>query len=103
MPYAKGGRGHNSPYGETTHVRVPVAIKPKVQQIIDEYRSSVIDNTFVELEKHSKISIGTAIANYSEAIEIAKKIVKQKKSASDSLAMLLTALYGGKVTKEDLK
>ena len=37
-----GGRGNKAPY-ESTHVRVPLPIKPKVQALIDEFRESQIE------------------------------------------------------------
>lgn len=37
-----GGRGNKAPY-ESTHVRVPVPIKAKVQALIDEFRDSQIE------------------------------------------------------------
>lgn len=37
-----GGRGIKAPY-ESTHVRVPVPIKAKVQALIDEFRESQIE------------------------------------------------------------
>lgn len=37
-----GGRGNKAPY-ESTHVRVPVPIKAKVQALIDEFRDSQVE------------------------------------------------------------
>lgn len=39
----KGGRGKTAPYAQT-HIRVPLPIKDRVQQIIDEYRVYAIEN-----------------------------------------------------------
>ena len=42
-----GGRGRKAPY-ETTHVRIPVDLKPKVELLVEEFR----DNGCV-IEKHT--------------------------------------------------
>jgi hypothetical protein len=34
-----GGRGKKAPY-ETTHVRVPVDLKPQIEKLIEEYREN---------------------------------------------------------------
>ncbi len=75
----KGGRGVKAPY-ETTHVRIPVAIKEEVEALSRAFKEghSVESKEFTSLE---------------EAIEICQKIIKQKKSARVSLENLLTALY----------
>lgn len=90
-----GGRGHTAPY-ETTHVRVPVPIKDKVEKLIEDYRKSVIDGKEVE------VSPKLLFDDFQEPLEIARKIVRRKLSARHSLARLLSELYGVKVTPEDL-
>jgi hypothetical protein len=89
-----GGRGHVAPY-ETTHVRVPVPIKDKVERLIEEYRKSVLDGEQFETPK-------LLFEDFQEPLEIARKIVKQKVSARHSLARLLSELYGVKIKPEDL-
>lgn len=84
MAVNKGGRGVKAPY-ETTHVRVPLPIKDKVQQIIDDY-------------KNGTDSRGNDIIEYEQALELAKEILKHKKSARVSLKNLLTGIYGKDVT-----
>jgi hypothetical protein len=79
-----GGRGHKAPY-ETTHMRVPVPVKEKVEQIIEEFRSgSVADSSklFVSVE---------------DAVTTAQQILKQKKSARESMKKLLMSIYGVEV------
>jgi hypothetical protein len=79
MSANKGGRGLKAPY-ETTHVRVPLPIKEKVQQIIDDYKNDIVD-------------AGNDILEYEDAVELAKKILKSKKGAAISLSKLLTGIY----------
>jgi hypothetical protein len=79
-----GGRGHKAPY-ETTHMRVPVPVKEKVEQIIEEFRSgSVADSSrlFTSVE---------------DAVNAAQQILKQKKSARESMKKLLMSIYGVEV------
>jgi hypothetical protein len=75
----KGGRGKKSPY-ETTHVRLPVPLKPLIEQIIEEFyeKGKVSDSGLMPL---------------SESIEIARQVLNQKKSARISIEKLLTAIY----------
>jgi len=40
MDKPKGGRGKKAPY-ETTCIRVPVSLKPKIQKMIEDYRLSL--------------------------------------------------------------
>jgi hypothetical protein len=84
MSACKGGRGLKAPY-ETTHVRVPVPIKEKVQKIIDDYKNDIADAE-------------GAILEYEEAVELANKILKSKKGASISLSKLLTGIYRKETT-----
>lgn len=92
----KGGRGHEAPY-ETTHVRVPVPIKAKVDRLIDDYRKTILTGNQPETEKHD-IGYAVSLTTLGEAKAIAQQILKQKKGAKLSLEKLLTALYEGEVT-----
>jgi hypothetical protein len=85
MSYTKGGRGLKAPY-ETTHIRVPVPIKDKIQGMIDAYKESLDPN--VGSDSTDKL------LTRNEAIELANTILGQKKSARVSLSKLLTAIYG---------
>lgn len=94
----KGGRGHTAPY-QTTHLRVPTAIKEQLQLVIDEYREQVISGQIDPSE-------GAALNNFlwdkkipskDKAIEMAKDILKGKKSARQSISKLLTGLYGEEI------
>jgi len=72
-----GGRGHKAPY-LTTHVRVPEPVKPEVERLISDYKAG---NLGVYVSRHDLTSI-------------CKDIMRQKKSARQSLNNLLTALLG---------
>jgi rubrerythrin len=97
-----GGRGKKAPY-ETQLVRVPVPVVQKVEQIVDEYRNLVINGEQSEFEKYPNLAACVTPVSYSEALQRAKEIVKTKRSAAESLAKLLQVLYGGTVSKEDLR
>ena len=95
MNKPKGGRGKVAPY-ESTHVRVPVPIKPKVDKLVDEYRDLILNGNQPERDKFNCPDAMT-LTTVGEAKELAKDILKQKKSAKVSLEKLLTALYEGEV------
>jgi hypothetical protein len=97
-----GGRGKKAPY-ETQVVRVPVPIAPQVEQFIESYRLSVINSEDNDNEQTSEIPSEVTTVKAMEALQRAREIVKQKRSAAESLAKLLQVLYGGTVRKEDLK
>ena len=51
-----GGRGKKAPY-ETTHVRIPVDLKPQIELLIEEFRNNgnvVMEKSGVSLEKDTK-------------------------------------------------
>ena len=73
-----------APY-ETTHVRVPVPIKPEVQKLIDQFHSG------------GEIHTENQLTTLETAIVTAKSILNQKKSARVSMSKLLTAIYGENV------
>lgn len=74
-----GGRGIKAPY-QTTHVRIPVDIKAQVEALSNAYKEGrVIDDS--------------QTLSQAEAIELAHKILKAKKSARVSLKNLLTGIY----------
>lgn len=101
-----GGRGKKAPY-ETAVIRVPVPLVPKVEKLIDDYRNLTIKGEESESDKYPKLPAASTLTTYSEALEEAKKILtantKSKKSTADCIAKLLQVLYGGVVSKEDLK
>lgn len=77
MAVWKGGRGVKAPY-ETTHVRIPEPIKARVEALSQAYKDGVMNEPL----------------SLDEALEEAKKILSQKKSASKSVKSLLTSIYG---------
>lgn len=87
-----GGRGKKAPY-ETTHLRIPIPIKPQIESMIEAYRLSVIDG--IDSPNSDLLPLG-------DAIELSKKLLKSKTAKSDTLAKLLTAIYHTEVTKLDL-
>jgi hypothetical protein len=101
-----GGRGKKAPY-ETAVIRVPVPLVSKVEKLIDDYRNLTIKGEESESDKYPKLPAASTLTTYSEALEEAKKILtvntKSKKSTADCMAKLLQVLYGGVVSKEDLK
>lgn len=49
--YTKGGRGKKAPYA-TTHLRVPVPIKDRVQALIERFKETLDPN--VDTEKKTR-------------------------------------------------
>lgn len=96
----RGGRGHIAPY-ETTHARIPIAIKPYVNCISDSFKQSVEDGTdgnFVLILESAMENItmnkGVNENNIRQlALEVVK-LKKQKKSTKVALDNLLTAILG---------
>jgi hypothetical protein len=96
----RGGRGHVAPY-ETTHARIPVAIKPYIEFVSNSYKQSVEDGTdgnFVLTLDAPVESITTNKAvNENNIRQLALEVVKlkkQKKSTKVALDNLLTAILG---------
>lgn len=88
-----GGRGKKAPY-ETTHVRVPVPLKPEVEKLISNYREKLLTGYLTSDDK--------SLTSLSEAKQFARKLVKSKKSSKESMARLLTQVYKTVVTMDDL-
>jgi hypothetical protein len=93
MAINKGGRGLKAPY-ETTHVRVPVPIKDKVQQLIDDYKNNQ-DTQQVNQQDDEQ---DNNLIDFDKAVELARQVLKQKKSARVSIQNLLTGIYGKEVS-----
>lgn len=99
MAKLKGGRGYTAPY-QTTHIRVPVALKGKLQCFVDEWVDLVLDGLIDpsqvyedlhKLDKDGKL-----------AIIQAKYVLKKKQSARVSMAELVNRLYGTSYQPKDL-
>lgn len=84
MSVWKGGRGVKAPY-ESTHVRVPLPVKEKVEAIIQAFKDGEVQ------EQQSKLSDD-------EMIDIAKNILKHKKSAKISLETFLRTILKKEVS-----
>ena len=80
MPIPMGGRGHKVWY-DTTTVRVPMPLLPSVRKLIKQFHGDM------ELEKTGELP------TLSEATVEASKILHSKKSARQSIQILLKRLY----------
>jgi hypothetical protein len=121
MDKPKGGRGKRAPY-ESTHVRVPLPIKHRVEELIDVYRfggtAALEQADELTREDHrlaneykTKLLTGNAqevnpshnsLTSIDEALDAAKKILRSKQSKTLSIAKLLTTIYKVEVTESDL-
>lgn len=116
MEITKGGRGKKAPY-ETTHIRVPDQLKPLVEMMAEGYKERVeadgiqeVTPAYIEgvkaavnhLQDFLSPSSGVVLP-MAQAKTLAADLVRQKKSASDSLAKLLTAIYGVEISKSELR
>lgn len=81
-----GGRGNKAPY-ETITIRVPKNLYPLVYQLSHEVKESFRD------ESTDTVSLIYTKKTLYPAIEEARKILKQRKSAKVSLEKLLQVLY----------
>jgi hypothetical protein len=77
-----GGRGKKAGY-ETKLMRVPLPVVSAIEKIVDDFR----DGSENEPKQLS----------FDEALQAAKKIMKKKKSARQSLLNLLQDIYGCEV------
>jgi hypothetical protein len=87
-----GGRGKKAPY-ETTHMRVPLPLKTQIEKLIEDYRLSAIDG--IDRPSSELIPI-------EEALKTAQKLLRSKTAKNDTVAKLLTSIYGVEIKKEDL-
>jgi hypothetical protein len=112
-----GGRGKKSSY-ESTHVRVPLPIKDRVEELKQLYINGALEHydqllkddhdkarMYENLLTGSKEKVNPSqnpLPSLDDALTQAKTLLKQKKSARESIAKLLTSLYGSIVTVDDL-
>ena len=96
----RGGRGHVAPY-ETTHARIPVAIKSYIEFVSNSYKQSVEDSTdgnfVLTLESTMENITMNKAVNENNIRQLALEVVKlkkQKKSTKIALDNLLTAILG---------
>lgn len=113
-----GGRGKKAPY-ETTHVRVPVPIKDRVENLKELYVSGLIEQYDNDIEENARLaneyrnllkekntqqlSEDNKPVALENALLEAKNILKSKQSARKSIVKLLTALYGIQFSEDDFK
>ena len=92
-----GGRGLKAPY-DTTHVRIPVDIKPQVEVLVSNYRNEILgigcDNSLTTSRNLLTASDDNPLPTLEQAIELALGIVNSKQSARKSMSLLLIAIYG---------
>lgn len=117
-----GGRGKRAPY-ETTHVRIPVDLKSKVEELVEQYRNnsyaeeSKIEQTlptntdsFIQkmieqfenknlfiVQQCYEISrddlINALQLNLEQTIELANKLLSTRETKKQILNKLITAIY----------
>lgn len=109
MTVWKGGRGDQATY-KTTHVRIPVEIKQQVEALSEAYRKKSRDyqegklkmiSSELVVSETSEIDKQIMIPNQlslDEAVEMARQILKRKKSARVSMKSLLTGIYGEEIS-----
>lgn len=96
-----GGRGIKAPY-ESTHLRVPVPIKPQLEAIIEDYRTTVTQD--INLLTSYRINISNnSLTGLEDAKKLAIKHLKAKREKHQMIANLLSDLYGTNVSAEELK
>jgi hypothetical protein len=88
-----GGRGKKAPY-ETTHIRVPIPLKEVVQFLIDNYRWT---QYVPDIDELKQVEVKEEPCYDDVAIDIARQILKSKKSAKVSLEKLLSAIYSKEI------
>lgn len=91
MNIPKGGRGKKAPY-ETTTIRVPVPLLKTIEEQVDQYREFVVNGT---------VTATASMMSYEDAVAHSKEILKQKKSARQSIEKLLQVLYGCETNLKD--
>jgi hypothetical protein len=93
-----GGRGHKAPY-KTTVIRVPVELVDTIDHFCDQYRISLErskDKDFLGESTLEHESLNTDLTP-DQAVEKAREILSQKKSAKVSLKKMLQVVYGEKL------
>ena len=87
-----GGRGKKAPY-ETKIKRIPLELESQVDSMIEEYRANLTGES--DRQDNAMLSLTDAIA-------LVKKLIKAKKSKSDTIHKLVTGIYKIDIDKDDL-
>lgn len=93
MTILKGGRGKKAPY-DTRTVRVPVDLIPYVEEFIEEYRELKL-NGIDPIDLDKRFNSTQSILKLADSLVEAEKILKQKKSAKESMKKLLASMFPG--------
>lgn len=112
-----GGRGKKSPY-DSTHVRVPLPIKDRVEELKElyingalEHYDQLLKDDYEKARLYENLLTGSKgkanpsqnpLPSLEDALSQAKSLLKQKKSARESIAKLLTGLYNETITVDNL-
>ena len=118
-----GGRGKKAPY-ETTHVRIPVDLKPQVELLVEKFRSNscvikdnivenfpTISNDFIQkmiqefknndmliIQQSNEISHDELMSQLNlkleEYIKLANELLATRATKKEVVNKLLTALFG---------
>jgi dTDP-4-amino-4,6-dideoxygalactose transaminase len=113
-----GGRGKKAPY-ISTHVRIPEPIKYRVENLKQLYLDGQLEyideclasdhklaneyRAFLDNNDDLTLSINNSLTSLDSAVESAKNLLKQKKSARETVAKLLSIIYGADIKVDDLK
>lgn len=98
-----GGRGNAAPYS-TTHYRIPIAIKPIVQNLSNEYKRLVMEgdtNPVTKIEAMVNTEVKPMLS-LEETLELVKQLLAQKKSAKVTLVKLVSTLYDVEIDPKKL-
>ena len=87
-----GGRGKKAPY-ETKIKRIPLELEAQVDSMIEEYRANLTGDS--DRQDNAMLSLADAIA-------LVKKLMKAKKSKSETVHKLVTGIYKTAIDKDDL-
>lgn len=107
--FTRGGRGKQAPY-QTTHIRLPVDLKPYLEKVVNEYKIAVDSGK----QKEFIIDLYNPTAKYvnefnritnkpvnklskADLLEKAEKLIKSKKGAKYCLENLLTSILEEKI------
>ena len=113
-----GGRGKKAPY-EQTHVRVPLPIKARVEELKEMFLNGSLDSyddllkrDYEKAREYEKTLTGlnekvnldqNLLTGLDEAISVVKQALKRKKSARETAAIILSEIYKVEIKPDDLK